>query len=96
MATSTLLVTALLAWILLVTCVLRTMSMARQADELADRHWEELARLHSPSGIAFFPTTDARIELELAISEALELERAAARRQAVRRRPLQRLTTSAI
>ena len=64
------LIAALLLWALLVSGVLRTMRMARRVDELTARHWERLARLHSASGVAFFPTRDARVELEVAIADA--------------------------
>ena len=66
---------AALAGLALIVAVLRTMAIARRADEIAEQHWQELARLHSNSGIAFFPTAEARLELEVAITEALELER---------------------
>lgn len=59
----------------LVAGVLRTMAIARRADEIAERHWRELALLHSDSGVAFFPTAEARLELEMAITEVIALER---------------------
>lgn len=59
----------------LVAAVLRTMAIARRADEIAERHWQELSRLHSRSGIAFFPTAEARLELEMTLTEVVELER---------------------
>lgn len=69
-------VTALvvLAGLALIAAVLRTMAIARRADEIAERHWQELARLQSESGVAFFPTAEARLELEMALTEVLELE----------------------
>ena len=59
---------------LVVFVALRAMAMVRHADEQAARQWDDLARLQSESGIAFFPTLHARLELELAISELVELE----------------------
>lgn len=64
-----------LAGLALIAAVLRAMAIARRADEIAERHWSELARLQSDSGVAFFPTVEARLELEVAITEVLELER---------------------
>ena len=58
-------------WALLVTGVLRTLRLGRRLDELTERQWERLAQLHSESGVAFFPTSDARLELEVAIAEAM-------------------------
>jgi hypothetical protein len=55
--------------------VLRTMTIARRADEVAERHWHDLARLQSDSGVAFFPTVEARLELEAVLTEVIELER---------------------
>jgi hypothetical protein len=75
------LIVVLLLWALLMTGVLRTLRMARRLDELTARQWERLAKLHSASGVAFFPTRDARLELEVAIVEALR-----GRGRAVRRR----------
>ncbi|HEX8744001.1 MAG TPA: hypothetical protein VF712_12785 [Thermoleophilaceae bacterium] len=85
MSTSPLPVAVLLVWLLAVTGVLRAMAIARRADELADRHWEQLSRMRSESGIAFFPTVDARLELELAISDLVALERSVPRRRRSRR-----------
>src|SRR3954453_3421461 len=73
MPLASLLIATLLVWLLLVAGVLRSMAIARRADELADRHWEQLARMHSESGIAFFPTSDARLELGMAMAEVLDL-----------------------
>jgi hypothetical protein len=57
--------------------------IAGRADETGDRHWRDLAQLQSDSGVAFFPTAEARLELEVALTEVLELERrpASARRR---------------
>ena len=63
-----------LAGLALIAAVLRTMAIARRADENAERHWQELAQLQSDSGVAFFPTTEARRELEVALTEIVELE----------------------
>ena len=87
---------AITAGLLLVVAVLRTMAMARRADEQADLHWGELTHLESASGVAFFPTTDARLELELAIYEALELEMRVARRTRHAGRARVRVLTSAV
>ena len=65
---------AVLAGLALIAAVLRTMAIARRADEIAEQHWQELARLQSDSGVAFFPTAEARLELEMALTEILELE----------------------
>ena len=73
--TTTLVALVALAGLGLVAGVLRTMAIARHADEVAERHWQELAHLQSASGVAFFPTVDARLELERAITDVLELER---------------------
>lgn len=51
------------------------MAIAHRADEIAERHWQELALLQSDSGVAFFPTAEARLELEMELTEVLELER---------------------
>ena len=59
------------AWSVLVVVVLRAMALARHSDEEADRHWEELARIRSRSGIPFFPTRRSRRELELAIRDLI-------------------------
>lgn len=58
-----------------VAATLRTAAIARRADAISERHWRQLARLHSDSGIAFFPTAEAMLELELALTEVVELER---------------------
>lgn len=84
------------AWLLLVVAVLRAMAIARRADEQADLHWSELTHLQSDSGVAFFPTTDARLELELAIYEVLELETRVARRTRTTGRARVRVLTSAV
>ena len=80
-----------LAGLLTIAAVLRAMAIAKCADEDAERHWRELGELHSQSGIAFFPTAYAQVELEMAIKELLELEprvppprRTGARRRLVR------------
>jgi hypothetical protein len=65
------LVPLLAAWIVLVVVVLRAMAIAKRADAMADRQWEELARLRSASGVAFFPTRSSRRELELAIRDLI-------------------------
>jgi biopolymer transport protein ExbB/TolQ len=80
--TSTALIAAPLVWVLLVAGVLRTMRIARHVDELAARQWDGLARIRSATGIAFFPTSYARVELEVAIADAV----AARGRRAVRDR----------
>lgn len=80
--TSIALIAIPLAWVLLVTGVLRTMRLARRADELASRQWRRLAQMHSARGVAFFPTSEARVELEVAIAEAMGLRRHATRRRA--------------
>ncbi len=59
------------AWFATVVVTLRTMAIARHADEAADRHWEELTCLRSASGVAFFPTRGARRELERAIRDLI-------------------------
>ena len=64
-----------LAGLALIAAVLRTMAIARRADEIAEQHWQELTRLQSDSGVAFFPTAEARLELEMALTEVVELER---------------------
>ena len=84
MQNSPLLIAALLGWLLLVAGVLRVMAIAKRVDALAERHWAELAQLHSESGAAFFPTPDARLELEMAISEVVEIERKPVRRRTAR------------
>lgn len=63
----------------LVAAVLRTMAIAKRADENADDHWHELSHLQSSSGVAFFPTVEARMELEMALTEVLEVARPPAR-----------------
>lgn len=91
MQTTPILSAAVIAWLLLTVAVLRVMARARRADELADEQWEELARLHSASGVAFFPTAHARVELERAMAEAVELERPRARERVTRAPVLTRL-----
>ncbi|HKP91592.1 MAG TPA: hypothetical protein VJT75_16620 [Thermoleophilaceae bacterium] len=76
---STALIAAPLVWALLVTGVLRTMRIAERTDELAARQWRRLAGMHSASGVAFFPTSEARVELEAAIAEATDLRRSTPR-----------------
>jgi hypothetical protein len=68
----------LLAWALLVTGVVRVLRIARHADRLAQDLWQELARMHSDRGMAFFPTIEARRDLETSIADAIALERRAA------------------
>lgn len=71
---------AILAQCLLITAVmLRAMVIASRADRAADSHWQDLQQLQSDSGVAFFPTAEARLELELTLSEAIEVEREASR-----------------
>ena len=74
------LIAAVLMWALLATGVLRAVALARHSDELASRQWERLARMRSASGTAFFPTAGARLELELAIADAVSGRRRGARR----------------
>ena len=62
-----------LMW-LFAAVVLRTMAIASGADAASTRHWRQLSHMHSIDGIAFFPTIDARLELELAIREVVDLE----------------------
>lgn len=69
------LVLAALVWIVLVIAVLRVMAIARGADEDADIQWEELSRIRSQSGVAFFPTRSSRRELELAIRDMIGVAR---------------------
>ena len=66
---------ASLAGLALVAAVLRTLALARRADDAAVARWRDLTLLQSASGIAFFPTAEARLELELELTEAIELER---------------------
>lgn len=66
---------AALAGLALVAAIIRAIALARRADEIAERHWRELTCLRSESGIAFFPTAEARLELEVTLTEVLELER---------------------
>ena len=75
MESAPILIAAVAIGLLLVVAVLRVMAHVHRADELADRQWEALARLESESGVAFFPTTDARLELELAMADVVELAR---------------------
>jgi biopolymer transport protein ExbB/TolQ len=79
--TSTSLIAGLLVWVLLATGVLRTMAIARRADDLTARQWERLAHMHSQSGIAFFPTNHARLELEVAIAYVVRGRQRDARRR---------------
>ena len=58
---------------LTLAAILRLLALARRAQ--TEPAWDDLARIHSPSGRAFFPTTEARLELELAIYEVTRLER---------------------
>ena len=69
------LIVSVVIGLLLVVAVLRVMAHVHRADELADRQWDELTRLESESGVAFFPTADARLELELAMADVVVLER---------------------
>ena len=80
------LIGGLLGSILLVTGVLRTLALARRIDELTARQWRRLARMHSGSGIAFFPTRDARVELEVAIADAVHAAPSPERRRGPARR----------
>src|SRR5688572_10642517 len=75
MESAPILITAVVIGLLLVVAVLRVMAHVHHADELANRQWEELALLESESGVAFFPTPDARLELELAMADIVEFER---------------------
>jgi hypothetical protein len=49
------------------------MAMARRTDERTEGQWQRLGRIRSQSGIAFFPTSHARLELEVEISESIDL-----------------------
>ena len=69
------LIGGLLGSTLVVTGVLRTLALARRLDELTARQWHRLAEMHSRSGIAFFPTREARVELEGAMEDAVDLVR---------------------
>ncbi|MDQ3933457.1 MAG: hypothetical protein M3340_02375 [Actinomycetota bacterium] len=66
-------IVAVAAWFVLVVVVLRAAALVHHADEDADRHWEELGRMRSESGIPFFPTRRSRRELEVAISDLIRL-----------------------
>lgn len=69
---------ALLAQCLLITAaMLRAMVLASRADRAADNHWQDLKQLQSDSGVAFFPTAEARLEFELTLSEAIAVGRQA-------------------
>ena len=83
--TSPALIAAFLVWALLATGLLRTMSIARRVDELTARQWRRLARMRSSDGVAFFPTTESRLELEVAIADAIGARRECARRRRSRR-----------
>ena len=76
------LIAIVLMWLLLVTG-LKAVAAARRADELEDRNWAQLGRMHSQSGIAFFPTSHARLELEVAIATL----RTSGDREPTQRRP---------
>jgi hypothetical protein len=79
------LIGGLLGSILLVTGFLRTLALASRIDELTARQWHRLARMRSGSGIAFFPTRDARVELEAAIADAVHVAQGPDRRRPARR-----------
>jgi hypothetical protein len=67
------LIGGLLGSTLLVTGVLRTLAIARRIDELTSRQWYRLAQMHSDSGVAFFATREARVQLEAAMADAVHL-----------------------
>ena len=73
MPISPLLVAVVLLSLALVACVLAVLGLVRSADERTDRHWEELSRMRSDSGMQFFPTSEAPRELERAIADAVHL-----------------------
>ena len=79
------LIGGLLGSILLVAGVLRTLLIARRIDELTARQWRRLAQIHSDGGSAFFPTRDARVELEVAIAESVQLADSLERRRRFKR-----------
>jgi hypothetical protein len=74
------LIGGLLGSTLLVTGVLRTLAVARRIDELTSRQWHRLAQMRSDSGVAFFATREARVELEAAMADAVHLARSLAAR----------------
>jgi hypothetical protein len=80
------LIGGLLGSILLLTGVLRTLLIGRRVDELTARHWRRLAQIQSTGGSAFFPTRDARVELEVAIAQSVELADSPERRRRFKRR----------
>ena len=80
------LIGGLLGSVLVVTGVLRTLAVARRVDELTSRQWHRLAQMHSGTGTAFFATRDARVELEVAMAEAVQLARSPQRRSSSTRR----------
>jgi hypothetical protein len=85
------LIPAMVSGLLLVVALLRVMAHVHRADEIADRQWEELTHLESESGVAFFPTVDARLELELAMADVVELARRPPRPARASRAALTRL-----
>jgi hypothetical protein len=72
MSFATLAIVAAVTLVVLVS-VLRTMAIVRHADENSEHHWRALSHLQSESGVAFFPTAEARLELEVVLKETLEL-----------------------
>ena len=69
------LIGGLLVLTLLVTAVLGALVVASRSDESTKRQWDRLGHMHSATGIAFFPTRKARVELEAAMADAVRLAR---------------------